>query len=377
MYTDNWFEIMKYLDIHLPSLALTCKLIYQCYLENQHLLCNEGRYRLSSFQHQLIKDMQGKYPLVLQVNNNIGTKAAILSMAFKYDGSVVIMTSAKQNIKWKKEIKQLYGENKNILISHYCKPIENYKIIIVNRYYELKNNLIIVYKYDRLIPRLDKVIFFSGKVKNRTICHYIEYPPVKPIRTIYDWCCYQDNPKEILLSSHNDDYLYKPLNERLDDLISKIILYHKGPYLIIGDSIMTSHRLKKDLHTIRSNDIVFMSLGHLTPYKFKTVIILWPGHMTKAENKHIDDLLNKIDIYRLNVFNIHSTIEEKYLYPDKNLALKYDLTLSSRKKLDYLLLLRDLKYHLDDLSPVHFALLMYVVNSQLPIVYKMIQQYKL
>src|SRR5687768_14436075 len=105
--SDNWLEIMRYLDIALPSLALTSKRLYLFYQQHKKLLCDEGNYRLSYYQRQLVHDISYREkPLVIQTNNNIGTKAAILSAAFKYIGTTVIVTSKKENAKWHKEIKK-------------------------------------------------------------------------------------------------------------------------------------------------------------------------------------------------------------------------------------------------------------------------------
>ena len=376
---DNWFEIMLHLDIALPSLALTSKQLYKIYQKHKNLLCDEGHYRLSFYQRQLIKDMfihidkeyNQKHPLLLQVNNNIGTKVAILMAAVKYKGTTVILTSKKENIKWQQEVKKL---NYHILIcahgycdrrlvqygytNHTDPNLMGYKVVIVNKgdCWEIaKHSLLIIHKIDKIMPRLsNNTILFSGKVKKLIKCDYIEYLYVKPILYVKDLCCYHDNPPELLLPPLQDDYLYKPLNERLDDLITNIITYDEGPYLIIGDSIHTSHFLKLNMKDLRLNDIIFISYHDFkninlskAVISIKTVIILWPGHSPLY--KKVMDVLNHMNVYQLNIFYIHSTIEEKYL-----LSLnKNDVTLQigKRTKIEFLSSIRtlSLKYDLNQL----------------------------
>lgn len=393
--SDNWMEIMTHLDISLPSLILTCKLIYRCYLENKKLLCNEGNYRFSPYQHQLSHDItthmdknyNEKLPLLLQTNNNIGTKASILSSCMKYKGTVVIMTHKKDNVKWKKEINQLY--NNKILIcanlycdrrliqygyTHDCDPnLLGYKVVIVNKgnVWEIaKHSIVVVYKINKELGRLsNNAILFNGRVKIKPVsrpalaaCDYIEYPHIKPILIMKDLCCYHEG-KEIL-SPINHDHLYKPLNERLDDIITNIVSYYEGPYLIIGENINTSHPLKQN--DLRSNDIKFMTFKYFKNNlcsKIKTVIILWPGH-TK---NNVYDILEQFNTFKLNVFNIHSTIEEKYLrFVDKTPKTYH------RKNINFLTIVRDLSKHydLDKLPSTIYTLLMY--EKDLSKVYKLI-----
>ncbi len=381
--SDNWLEIMMHLDLSLPSLILTCHLIYKCYQENKKLLCHEGNYRFSSYQHQLSyhmnnhmdKNYNGKLPLLIETNNNKGTKAAVLSACIKYKGTVVIMCHKKDNFKWKKEINQLYNinvnykiNNKNYILNNindnnkkilicdrlYCDRrlvqyasthdfdpnLLGYKVVIVNKgnIWEMaKHSMMVVYKMDKELGRFsNNTVLFGGKVKTLPLCNYIEYPHIKPIINMQDLCCYHDEGNEIFLPPINDDHLYKMLNERLDNIITNIIIYHEGPYLIIGEHINTSHALKYD--NLRSNDISFITyqnFNHKFVGKFKTLIVLWPAH----SKNNVYHMIDKIDRYRLNVFNIHSTIEEKYLrFVDKT---KY------KNKIDYLVQLREFSSQYD------------------------------
>lgn len=386
---DNWFEVMIHLDIHLWSLALTCKYIYTCYERNKNRLCDEGNYRFSPFQHKLLSDMLNhidkpyydKHSLLLQVNNNIGTKVAILTLALQYKGTVVIMCHKKENIKWQQEINKLYSTNiykinnkqKSILICkdkfcnnqlvqfgrthNYDPNLMGYKIVIINKgkIVEIeKHSILIIYKLDILLTTVSRnTILFGGKSKSLITCNYIEYPHIKPILLIKDLCCYHD--EEPLLKSV--EHYLKPLNQRLDDIITQITLYYDGPYLIIGDKINTSHPLRFE-NDLRCHDITFTKYDFNTiNSKIKTIIILWPAHT----HIDIDHKINQLDHYQLNIFNIHSTIEEKYLrYVDKSLLNdQFPLRLNTRPKMEFLSCIRKigLKYDLDQLPHEYITLL--------------------
>lgn len=297
---DNWLEIMKHLDINLFSLALTCKYIYYGYKKYKSMLCHEGTYRFSPYQHQLCNDMMihmnkdydVKLPLLLQTSNNIGTKAAILSASLKYQGTVVIMCHKNENLKWQQEITKLYHVNSNILVfnatnqskniylSHMDPNLLGYKIIIANKgntWVLSKHSIVIIYRYHKVIEYFsNNMILFGGKSGNNVPqCEYIQYPeqlPILHVKNIY--------------------------NTNIDNAIHDIILNYNGPYLIVGKKINTTHKLTKG-NVLRSNDITFMKYNTVKINKsIKTIILL-------NDIKYIDDIINKSKIYALNIIHLN------------------------------------------------------------------------
>ncbi len=392
LVSDNWLEIMKHLDIDLISLSMISKQLYQLYINNKNILCDEGNYRFSSYQHQLKKTMLNhinkpyhqKQPLMINKNNNIGTKSAILSTLLTYKGTSVIICPKKENEKWKQEICKLLGNQINILICahqycdkkllkyyyhHDCDPnLLGYKIVIVNKgdFTQIsKHSMTILYKkssYD-----LCNNTIIVGYKCNHWLYEYIEYPYVLPIKTINHLCCYND--EDYILPYTNNEHLYKPLKERLDSIIHHIIHYYQGPYLIIGNTINTSFPLKSVTQSLRSNDIVFITykqIRHVLYLKIKTIILLWP-------QKYYELPFN---VYHLNIFNIYSIIEEKCLqYIDQKHLQYFNYKFKKRNTLDFINLLKSLPYNINYIPHHYLTLLMYINNQDLPKIYKLIDHY--
>ena len=386
MLNDNWLEVMKHLSIDLPSLYLSSKRLYTLFLNHKKILCDEGNYRFSAFQHQLLQDMTkhitmtsvGKHPLLIQPNDNVGKRAAILATSVRYLGTTVILTHKTQNAKWHREIKKMSIENILICGKHYCDAkmlkfasvkqfdpnLLGYKIIIINAKHYLdvikNHSLVIIYKMPLLINTVlpPNTILFGGKVKTAYQKYtYLEYENPPTMLQHHHLCCYRDDAEELYLEPLTDDYQYKTLTERLDTIIYNIIMQYDGPYLIVGHDITTTHKMipYKPHTTIRKHDIIFnKSIVH----GFKTLILLWPGHGKGLNLNHL---------YNMNVFHVHSTIEEQFIERAKHQADR------PRKKIEFLKTIRTLilKYGYDKvtlLPDTYFGSLMYMRGQDLNLV---------
>ncbi len=248
------------------SFSEVSKALYLLYCQSKSFLCNEGNYKLSSYQHHLSQSMvehmnNNKKPLLIQTNNNVGTKAAILSASLKYKGTVVIVSS--NHLEWQKEISKLYAnlmEKDTIFINSYTKSYDpklmGYKIVIVTKGDIMalsKHSIVIIYKINTVFNKLPKnAILFSGKTKKYQLCDYIEYPQIKPLITKY-------------ILFYNDQV-------QIDRLIDSILLNYQGPYLIIGEKIVTLHPLKEKIKNLRSNDIIFMKFNNLKKVQAKAFL---------------------------------------------------------------------------------------------------------
>ncbi len=349
---DVIIEIFKQLDFDLPAFYSTCKRFYKLFEENQKSLLTEGRYRFSPSQHELVENL--RYKMRIDTKNSIGMKAAVLHYAFNYPENVLIITPKSELEYWRKEVDRLYDHDKKSQIT--IGPIFDQNKITITTDILFTNCRKIYYKLfgDHVTSVIKSDVF---------------------IKTIHLEC----------YRSEAVDYIYlAPLlldsrsqTERLYQMIKQIVNKNRGDYLIIDDNKYEKNIEYNDIPNISIKKL--LSLDVTTVTSVRTIIFLWPGHYALQKLKETYQKLSLFPVRQLNLYCLHSTIEEAFLIKCMNglplLKQKaklygYKILQCKRNKLEFLELMRqlilkynfNLLYQLDDYL---FTFYMYITKIDL------------
>lgn len=348
---DNWLEIMKHCGMELLPLRLTCKTLYQLFINNKDNLCDEGFYQFTPFQRLLLHDLNHiTNRCVVQPYHNKGVKATLLTFAMHHQQPVMIIVPDSDFDLWKKEVNKLYHDIHytityfDVHITQYIKlcirSISGIGYIIINQ--NAKNNLH-VFRISYLNDYSCNIIVDPLSLWNDG---RLQYKGVYAATIItHHHCCYRDEIiGNVYLSPENnnsDDRVN--MNKRLNNLIDDIIVNRT---LIVNDGIDKIEGTDYFHHTKSDKRIVISFDMFLCDYfDISCIIMCWPSHINIHKMYEIYNRLKTLNNNVIDLHLIHSTIEEAYV--DRSVmnedelvqvATKYDLKLlkSPRKLMAYL-----------------------------------------
>ncbi|HSW76519.1 MAG TPA: hypothetical protein VLG50_05715 [Candidatus Saccharimonadales bacterium] len=402
LYDDGWIEIMKHLDFDLHVFISTCHYFNQLFIKHKKLLCDEEHYQFSPFQKRVYHDLMNHCndKLVYQPYHHPGMKAVLLAVAFKLSLlKPVIIFTKKDTTDWYNEVFKLYKNNSQksnavLILNHASIHIQQlarkyqynpykfgYKVLIMQANHFTHQ----LYQHDywfinyksKIYNPLHHITLLSADDLHHTIdIHYKDV--TKTIFFENHLECYRnDTAYDIYLDPHKPSILSQ--SERLSILLKNILAKNTGPYLIIDDHLeQNANHLFLINKNIKQQQICMCYNKQLLKNKnmlkfIKTVIYLWPGHDVKFFK--IKNLMTYSGHKKLNIYYIHSTIEEAFLLKTNNNDHEHDhlnvkLLQTPRKKLEFLEQIRKMltMYSFDQLyymSDDYFYLLLHVQKCDL------------
>ncbi len=373
---DNWLEIMSHLTFDLHSLTSTCKKIKYLYEKNKHLLCDIGNYRLTTTQKKISKnilDCHISEQLYIKNLYNRGNKLAIIDASIKYIGTTIIFTNKEKLLDWYRLVKILKLDNVIVLSKDTCDPrhisflrkhhynpiMLGYKIVIMticlDTLYNINHSKLI--NHSNIYNNTNCVMINKMDYQLKNQINY-ENEMIPQIINKHYYCYRDETIGDVYLDSCNQDE--RCLSERLYDIYKLL----PDESLLIKDF---DDPVPKHIKNHMNYNYFF---NHYLELKYKHIIFLWPAHQDIKKINQVCLHIEKISVPMIYIYNIHSTVEEKYML-NNNVLENFDFRFlkSPRKKLNYLQLIRTLleKYNtkLDQLPNYYFELLLQVTNQDL------------
>lgn len=306
---DIWIEIMKHLDFDLHHLVCTNKYLHQLFVKYKSRVCDEEHFRFSGVQRNVYQKMMGPRPITFSTNHHPGMKTVILAAAMKLS-NVFILTSKCDLDEWYTTIRCLYLNNvqkNHVLVLKHYKAYLHHKVVITTPEiynclnFDIKDYIIMSYKIKVPTFAIDIKFVTPGLIDQKVV----NYPDTLQNEGIH-FECYNNNQSHLIPSRVCN---LQPVSSRLKIVVDGIINNHPGPYLIIDyqDYIQDVYVCHSQFTFLIDYQMIDKLLS-----THSTIIVVYPWYQSTQIKNIIFDL--KYHRKRLNIFYIHSILEEAFLF---------------------------------------------------------------